>query len=274
MFEVGLSTCGKEICEELFKKYNDAQITHMEVSADADTYKDLDYAALGEYAKRYNVCLWSFHLPFSPFDKIELSVRSICRQTTDYYEELIKRAANIGVDKFVVHASGEPIEDRDRRDRLECAKESLFRLAEAAKRQNAVIAVEDLPRSCIGKNSDEIAELICVHDRLKVCFDTNHLLSEDLCDFVHKIGSRIITTHISDYDFVDERHWLPGEGKIDWKQLIGAFKDINYNGVWMYELGFETPRTITRSRDLVCGDFVKNAKELFEAADIFGEVAK
>ena len=51
-----------------------------------------------------------------------------------------------------------------------------------------------------------------------------------------KLGKDIITLHISDYDFVDERHWLPKEGKTDWDSLIKALVECGYDGVWMYEV--------------------------------------
>ena len=40
----------------------------------------------------------------------------------------------------------------------------------------------------------------------------NHLLGESHTDFMKALKHNIITTHLSDYDGVDERHWLPGEG--------------------------------------------------------------
>ena len=45
-------------------------------------------------------------------------------------------------------------------------------------------------------------------------------------------------------------------------------EEVNYKGVWLYEIGFECPETILRDRDLTCEDFVRNAKELFENKDI------
>ena len=79
---------------------------------------------------------------------------------------------------------------------------------------------------------------------------------------------RLISLHISDYDFINERHWLPGEGKLDWQAILNAFKNIGYNGVWLYEIDFSCPETIIRDRDLTCDDFIKNAKELFENKNI------
>jgi len=118
--------------------------------------------------------------------------------------------------------------------------------------------------AAVGKNSAEINELISLNDDLRVCFDTNHLLSENICDFIYAVGDKIVTTHISDYDFVDEKHWICGEGKIDWQAIYKALVDIGYKGPWLYELGFKAPRHITRERDLTCEDFYKNSKEVFE----------
>ena len=264
MYKIGLSTCAKILCEDLFKQYHESGISMMEISLDPEEYANLNCQQIQKWAKEYDIKLWSYHLPFSPFTEIDISNKDICKKTISYFEELIKKGSDIGIDKFIVHPSGEPISDEERDGRMNCAKESLVRLSEIAKRNGAVICVENLPRSCIGKNSDEILELVSVDENLEVCFDTNHLLAENPVDFIHKIGKKIVTTHVSDYDFVNERHWLPGEGKTDWQAILNALDEIGYNGAWLYEVSFAAPRTIVRDRDLNCFDFVKNAKELFE----------
>lgn len=232
----------------------------MEISAEPET---INYKKLKELSEKYGIQLWSFHLPFLPFDRIDLSKKELCEHTVAYFSQLIREASAVGIQKFIVHPSGEPIEESDREDRLECARESLRRLAEFAQGYNAVIAVEDLPRTCLGRDSDEILALVSAHPALRVCFDTNHLLRENPVYFVERAGSRIITTHVSDYDLIDERHWLPGEGNVDWNALITALKQVGYEGAWLYEVAFQCPDTIFRDRDLTCEDFAKNAKELF-----------
>ncbi len=129
-----------------------------------------------------------------------------------------------------------------------------------------MLCAEDLPRTCLGRDSDEISELLSVSDDLAVCLDTNHLLTESLPDFIHKVGGRIVTTHISDYDFKDEKHWLPGEGKIDWNGVVSALEDVGYNGVWLYEVGYKAPASMPRSRDLTALDFAENAAKIFQKA--------
>lgn len=261
--KIGLSTNGKEICEALFREYRDAGIGAMEISTAYDKYAALDYGQIGAWAKEYGIILWSFHLPFGPFEEIDLSRPDLWEKSLAYFETLIQKATAIGIRFFIVHPSGEPITEEDRTARLHCAKRSLAELAEIAAAYGAVIAVENLPRTCLGRNSDDILELISAHPALKVCFDTNHLLGEDPVEFVQKVGKHFITMHVSDYDFLNERHWLPGEGKLDWQALLAALEAVGYSGPWLYEVSFTAPASIVRPRDLRCEDFVRNAQELF-----------
>ena len=265
MYKIGLSSCSKPLNEKLFYDFANNGIGAMEVSPRYHEIKDLDYRAIKDYARQFNIDLWSFHLPFLPFSEVEMSALDASTRncTLQYYGELIKKASDIGIDKFIVHPSGEPIDPAERKDRMAYSKESFDKLAEIAWKCGSVIAVEDLPRTCLGNCADEILELISVNDKLRVCFDTNHLLTEDNADFIRRIGDKIITLHVSDYDRINERHWLPGEGVIDWASVLKALEEIKYNGVWMYEISYECPKTIARNRNLTCEDFSQNARELF-----------
>ena len=262
VWSIGLSTCGKTIDEELFKEYQQAGITDMEISVAYDKYADLDYKRMQAWASAYDIKLWSYHLPFCPFEDIEISKRNVAKSTISYFSELIKKGVDIGIDNFVIHPSGEPIEETERAERMKCAKESLAELAEIAARSGATIAVENLPRTCLGRNSAEILELISVHPDLRVCFDTNHLLHEDIPTFIRKVGSKVITLHVSDYDFLNERHWLPGEGDVNWPEVLSALREIGYAGPWLYEVGY-APTKIIQRRKLSARDFVDNAQMIF-----------
>jgi len=241
MYKIGLSTKGCQPNEEMFKGMSEAGISAVEISLPFELCSAIHYKELASLSKRFDITLWSFHLPFQPFEQLDISSiqKEVREYTIGYWTELIKKGANIGIDKFIVHPSAEPIEEKRRSENLKYSMESLDRLAEIAYAEGAAIAVEDLPRTCLGNSADEIGKLISVNDKLRVCFDTNHLLLDDHISFIKKLGSKIITLHVSDYDFINERHWLPGKGKIDWKALVEALIKAEYKGVWMYEVALE-----------------------------------
>ncbi len=263
MLDTGLSTNGKGFSRELLSDFARAGIYYTEISLSKEKCESFDFALAKQYSEESGVKLWSFHLPFMPFTEIDISAPFLAKRSVEYLSEYIKKGAAAGIEKFIIHPSGEPILPVFRRSRMEKAKESLFRLSACAKENGAVLCVEDLPRTCLGRDSDEIIELISVSDDLRVCLDTNHLLTESLPDFIRRVGSKIVTTHISDYDFKDEKHWLPGEGKIDWSEVVKALADIKYDGVWLYEVGYKAPAAMPRERDLTPEDFTANAEKIF-----------
>ena len=241
MFNIGLSSCGKAVNEQLFQQYKDADIKCMELSIKPDS---IDYTETKAIAEKYGITLWSLHLPFTPFHVIDISNPDLAEYSVEYFKNIIKNALPLGVKIFVIHPSGEPIDNSQRQIRLDCAKQSLKKLGAFAEENGVTI---------------EILELISVHPNLRVCFDTNHLLGENLEDFIKNVGNKIVTTHVSDYDFIDERHWLPLEGKVDWQKVISSLKEVGYNGPWLYEIGFKY-----RDRVLTTHDFYENAHKLFE----------
>lgn len=273
MFKVGMSSTGFALTEENFAALRKSNVSAVEISMKPELYKDINYKEVKTLSEKYGVGLWSYHLPFSPFSEVDISFIDKAKRdnTVSYLSELIKKAADIGIDKFVIHASGEPISDEQRPERLKASMESLDILAETAHKCGGVIAVEDLPRTCLGNTSDEMKALISANGKLRVCFDTNHLLKDDNISFMKKLADKIITVHISDYDFINERHWLPGEGKLDWIKMLETFKEIGYSGIWLYEIGLKCPKTIIRDRDLTFDDFYNNAASIFagEAPQVF-----
>lgn len=257
-------SCGGTVNEEIMAGHKAAGINTIEISVGNTQLADaLDFNEARRLADKYGIELWSLHLPFLPFNVIDPSVPALADYTVKYFCSFIDKATEIGIKTIVIHPSGEPIAESDRPMRLECAKKSLAVLAEYAKAKGAVIAVEDLPRTCLGRDSSDILELISAHPDLRVCFDTNHLLGESIADFIKKVGDKIITTHVSDYDEKNERHWLSGEGVIDWKALKDALVAIGYDGPWLYELGLDgSLPTIDRERRLEYSDFARNHDEI------------
>jgi len=263
-FGLGRSTCGEEVLTEAhFKEYAKAGVEALEISFPLRLCDGLNFPEIKRYADAYGISLWSYHLPFhGPMDMAakEAEIRT---QAIAYLMELVGKASDIGIPLFILHPSKEPCPEDEigREEALKRAMDSLAQMAERAAKYGATIAVEDLPRTCLGRNSSEMKQLLSADERLRICFDTNHLLKQPIKEFIRDVGQSIVTTHISDYDFVDERHWMPGEGQIDWIELISELEAAGYCGPLMYEVSSAPSKHIDR-RMLISEDFRVNHDKL------------
>ena len=182
--------------------------------------------------------VWSVHLPYSSVWDVSLIDPVKREEAVVFFEEMIRLAEIFEPECLILHPGADTIKDPDSRaDRLKCARNSIGRLALVAKEIGALLCIEDLPRTCPGRTADEIDYLTADIPNVKVCFDTNHLLIDTHEDFFRKVGDRIATIHVSDYDRVDEKHWHPlsGRGVIDWPAFCRNLKKCGYKGVFMFE---------------------------------------
>ena len=107
---------------------------------------------------------------------------------------------------------------------------------------NGQLALECLPRTCLANTADELLQIVnAVGNDLGACFDSNHLLKEKPEEFVAKVGGKITTVHISDFDGLDEKHWLPGTGIINWTEVVTELVKSGYNGPFMFEASKHKP---------------------------------
>lgn len=144
------------------------------------------------------------------------------------------------------------------------------------------LALENLPRSCIGNNTAEIKKIMQMLPDIRLCFDCNHFTAvkpnehflwlqhcypalrkklnpqKDTAElYVSEFSKKIVTVHISDYDGINERHWLPGQGIINFKHIAAELEKSNFNAPVIFE------------PDSVCCGVVTTGKELisrYEAA--------
>lgn len=190
-----------------------------------------------------NIEMWSVHAPFSGVDLAspdkELRARSV-----GWVSGAGKIAHSIGAKVLVVHAALEIKVDISREERVLLAADSLSQVADACKPLGVTVAVEALPRTCIGNSAPELLYLLDKINRPNtgICLDVNHLIPASALNAIVRIlGERIVTLHISDHDDVDERHWLPKKGVIDWPGLVQALREIKYTGPFLYEVSLLKP---------------------------------
>lgn len=99
--------------------------------------------------------------------------------------------------------------------------------ANLAKENGLRLAVEPRPRELIS-NTDALLRLFDAvpSENLGAVVDISymHITREIPSISIKKLGDKIFTVHLSDNDGFTERHWAPGQGQIDWLQVIKALK--------------------------------------------------
>lgn len=205
-------------------------------------YNEFDFVNRAqEYADRVKAAgleWWSLHLPFSGKLDITNMDDEMREEIVKINTEMILAAGKAGCKVAVLHPSSEPISDDIRPQRLAYSRKNIIHLREACDQVGMKLAVENLPRTCLCNRSQEMIELLR-DTGAGVVFDTNHSLAEENVAFMKALtdaGLEILSLHISDYDFVDERHRLPGDGINDWKGIMSVLEQVGYSGPLMYEV--------------------------------------
>lgn len=73
---------------------------------------------------------------------------------------------------------------------------------------------------------------------LGINFDPSHLYPAGEIPHVviYQLAKRVFHCHFSDNDGVTNAHWRPGKGKIDWRAILLALRDVGFDGTISIEL--------------------------------------
>ncbi|OXS59307.1 hypothetical protein B1A99_11840 [Cohnella sp. CIP 111063] len=216
---------------------------------------------LAARARELGIEIWSLHLPYGEAWDVSVIHSGDRDAAISRHLRLLGMADRWNIRTTVLHPSWEPIPQAERQQRLSACQQSLALLSESSSRLGVRIAVECLPRTCLGHTSEEMAVLLEADERLGVCCDVNHLTRETPARFIQALGSRLFTVHMSDNDGIDERHWLPGQGVIRWNDVIGALADRGYDGPFMFEARPVQPSRLADCWRELLTDYVCDQRE-------------
>ena len=262
--KIGLSTASdiEFLKPEVLASVKEAGIEVIEMSYNpVEKMTNIGIVNFAKIVKEAGLELWSVHIPFTRID-LASPIEEERKRDVEIVKGFIDDIAEAGVGRAVIHPGFEVKYDSPREVRIDACRRSFYEVTEYGLRKGVTVCIEDLPRDCIGNTIAEMKEIVSCHPDLKIVFDTNHLLQDDPIEFIKVFGDRIVTLHVSDYEFTDERHWMPGEGKNDWNGIINVLREAGYKGPWLYELGRVAQRGIIRERDLTFRDFYENAEAL------------
>lgn len=238
---VSLSTLSHTLTAEFLQAVADSQIATLEISAamfDDDANK-AKLPMLKAMLQQHTVRPMTVHARFGNAYDVSSLDDEIIPQALAAAKVAIDLAQELDAPMIVMHASAEPIAPAERQRRLNRAQASFAKIGTWCRTAHKRVAIELLPRTCLGNTVEELLELLRALDdaTFGVCLDTNHLMDrfQELPENVRTLGDRLITLHLSDYDGIDEKHELPGTGVLDWRAFMQALRDIDYNGPFNYE---------------------------------------
>ncbi len=125
--------------------------------------------------------------------------------------------------------------DQNYRDYVEAVRQC----AEICAAAGTTMTIEPHPGRYLG-NADGALRLLehVDHPAMGINFDPSHTYPQgDFPDItIYRLGSHIKHCHVSDNDAVTNVHWRPGMGKIDWRAMFQALKDVGFDGTVSIEL--------------------------------------
>ena len=175
----------------------------------------------------------SIHLPFGVFVFTSSVDEKLRTWTMSEFQKLFEICDVYNPACYVFHSCISPktIEERGVR------KEVLLRsFKEMSEMTSSYVCMENLVNLGLPNTSTEAVEILREIPNGWACLDTNHFLQEKTENGVLTLGKYIKTLHISDHDYIAEKHQLPKEGKIDWNNVLAALEKVGYNGVFTYEV--------------------------------------
>ena len=243
-FAISVSSIGHdftpELCEALAKNSINFVEAHPLALEEDRLAGGTQYERLREMSSAGKLAVTSLHLPYGhtwDVSKLDENARECAVQK---HCELIEKYGDLGAKFLTLHASFEPVRDHDRKQRIKQVHKSLNKMVPIAKSKKMAIALEFLPRSCLGNNEEDLLSMAEPFDAASVgvCLDVNHVMSRasKLPAIIERLAPRLLSAHISDYDGIDECHWLPGFGVIDWHAVYNAFRLTGKPITLIYEI--------------------------------------
>jgi len=181
-------------------------------------------------AREAGLSLDNVHAPFAGCNGLWSDSPEAVAAVVDSYARSLEYCQRHGVPRLVVHVS----QSRTPPPPTPSGLDALGRLVARAEKLGVTLAVENTRSP--GHTDFVLAGIGSRH--LGLCYDSSHdfISGQVPCRLLRQWGTRLVTTHLSDNHGVNDDHYLPGEGSIDWDLVQTAFPRAQYTGALMLEV--------------------------------------
>ncbi len=239
-----------------------------------------DVKILCAMQERGEVEVGSIHIPFGAEMAVGTSDDVLRNRTIQFIKDFMAVTAPIGCRNYTLHPSTEPIQEEDRPAYMAGLRKALLELEDTARAQGAVFNLENLPRTCLGRDLKEMVEILdgLPEDVFGYCIDVNHFcgFAAQCPEIIARLGKRINSMHINDYDGVDECHWYPGLGVLDWSAIIREIRKLPQEIVLIQETyGFLRQRAQVDNNEVIfrnvaaCAYMIEHVDEIMAVRAAF-----
>lgn len=150
--------------------------------------------------------------------------------------------AELGGFAVIVHPSRGDSPEQQLDPRVDAFRCSLDTLTALAENLGIRLACENLQHKGEPRPLCRMEDLRRVIDEypptVGICLDTGHANNNGLdpADEARIAGERLIALHMQDTDALEDRHWPPGLGNINWRRVSAALTEIGFDGAWTFEV--------------------------------------
>ena len=247
---LGMATgaCPDRSILEILPLIREAGVAGIEVGTPPRHFDAADAAQLrstGDALQRLALTPVSIHAPFSGSFEIAHPDASRRHMAVSAIRAAMSALRTLGGQFVVVHPSDLERHQHDVEARLADSLASLHGLADDCRHAGLTLVVESPLPHLIGGHPDEFAWLLHRLDRqVGVCLDTGHtFLGRHWHRFLNVADGRLAHVHLNDNAGRRDDHLPPGDGHIDWAEIVRTLMAVNFTGWAMLELHCSTVDT-------------------------------
>ncbi len=214
----------------------------IEIKGEPDQYNTKDVRKLLD---DYKIACWGGVT-------LTLGQRNLCAKdpaqraaSVDYVKNVVTMIKELNGTEITIVPStvGKIVPDGTPDEEWSWAVESLKQVHEHASAAGVVMAIEALNRfetHFVSRGEQALALAEAVGDDVGVCLDTFHMNIEevDMLATIKQVGPRLRDFHVA-----DNNRMACGMGSLNWPAIVGALKDINYDGALTVEFVAPVDRT-------------------------------
>lgn len=246
--KLGVSIIGK--LEGVTETFVENEICYLEFRIVKDDYDEIDERVriILKEKEKSGIVTRTVHLPQKSSFDLSQSDENLRLAALENQKRVVRHIFPLRPEVLVLHPCAGEVKEEVDPERVEALIKSLKEFSTYCAAMGMKVAVENLTNGMVQTSADMLPIMEAVGENVGICFDVNHLLKETHRDFIRKVGKYIITMHVSDNDGIQERHFLPGDGVINWKKLFEELSKIGYDGTMIVESGrmmSEFPASVT-----------------------------